>query len=42
MPVSQVAYELGYQDPAYFARFFKKQIGETASDFRQNQKRDSN
>ncbi|WP_394144008.1 4-hydroxyphenylacetate catabolism regulatory protein HpaA [Vibrio atypicus] len=42
MPVSQVAYELGYQDPAYFARFFKKQVGETASDFRQNQKRDSN
>ncbi|ELV8717659.1 4-hydroxyphenylacetate catabolism regulatory protein HpaA [Vibrio vulnificus] len=41
MPVSQVAYELGYQDPAYFARFFKKQVGETASDFRINKKRDS-
>ncbi|NVD08737.1 4-hydroxyphenylacetate catabolism regulatory protein HpaA [Vibrio sp. JPW-9-11-11] len=41
MPVSQVAYELGYQDPAYFARFFKKQQGETASDFRINQKRES-
>lgn len=41
IPVSQVAYELGYQDPAYFARFFKKQVGETASDFRLNKKRDN-
>lgn len=41
MPVSLVAYELGYQDPAYFARFFKKQTGETASDFRMNKKRDN-
>ncbi|UPQ90282.1 4-hydroxyphenylacetate catabolism regulatory protein HpaA [Vibrio sinaloensis] len=41
IPVSQVAYELGYQDPAYFARFFKKQIGQTASDFRLAPKRES-
>ncbi|WP_295890459.1 4-hydroxyphenylacetate catabolism regulatory protein HpaA [uncultured Vibrio sp.] len=32
--VQEVAYELGYQDPAYFARFFKKNAGETASEFR--------
>ncbi|MGF1909457.1 4-hydroxyphenylacetate catabolism regulatory protein HpaA [Vibrio kasasachensis] len=41
MPVSKVAYELGYHDPAYFARFFKKQTGETASEFRERKKRDS-
>jgi AraC family 4-hydroxyphenylacetate 3-monooxygenase operon regulatory protein len=32
--VQEIAYELGYQDPAYFARFFKRNAGETASEFR--------
>lgn len=34
VPVSQLAYELGYQDPAYFCRHFKKQTGMTPSQFR--------
>lgn len=41
MSVQEVAFELGYQDPAYFARFFKKSEGETASNFRlKGQKRE--
>ncbi|GEM79673.1 4-hydroxyphenylacetate catabolism regulatory protein HpaA [Vibrio superstes] len=35
--VQEVAFELGYQDPAYFARFFKKNAGETASGFRERE-----
>lgn len=27
MPVSQLAFELGFEDPAYFCRFFKRQTG---------------
>ncbi|NOH31068.1 4-hydroxyphenylacetate catabolism regulatory protein HpaA [Vibrio mediterranei] len=37
MSVQEVAYELGYQDPAYFARFFKKNAGETATEFRERE-----
>ncbi|MCG9554774.1 4-hydroxyphenylacetate catabolism regulatory protein HpaA [Vibrio sp. Isolate31] len=37
MSVQEVAYELGFQDPAYFARFFKKNSGETASKFRKKE-----
>lgn len=33
-PVSQLAYELGFQDAAYFCRYFKKQTGLTPSAFR--------
>jgi AraC family transcriptional activator of pobA len=33
-PVVQIAYELGYQDPAYFCRIFKKRVGLTPSVFR--------
>ncbi len=33
-PVSQLAYELGFADPAYFCRFFKKNTGMTPSAFR--------
>jgi len=32
--VAQIAYALGFADPAYFARFFKARAGQTASDFR--------
>lgn len=32
--VAQIAYALGFADPAYFARFFKARTGQTASDFR--------
>ncbi|WP_051711371.1 4-hydroxyphenylacetate catabolism regulatory protein HpaA [Andreprevotia chitinilytica] len=33
-PVSQVAYELGYTDPAYFSRFFSREAGVSPRDFR--------
>jgi AraC family transcriptional activator of pobA len=33
-PVSQLAYELGFQDAAYFCRFFKKHSGVTPTEFR--------
>ena len=34
--VKQIASELGYDDPAYFARSFRRHVGTTASDFRRN------
>lgn len=34
--VKQIASELGYDDPAYFARSFRRHTGMTASDFRRN------
>ncbi|SEW52871.1 helix-turn-helix domain-containing protein [Chitinophaga arvensicola] len=34
LDIKEVAYELGYEDHAYFSRFFKKQVGLTASEFR--------
>jgi AraC-like DNA-binding protein len=33
-PVSQLPYELGFSDPAYFCRFFKKLTGRAPSSFR--------
>lgn len=33
-PVSHIAYELGFQDPAYFCRVFKRHVGVTPSAFR--------
>ena len=35
--VSSIAYELGFQDPAYFSRLFKKSIGMTPKEFRRRQ-----
>lgn len=32
--VSEIAHDLGFSDPAYFARFFKQRTGATASRFR--------
>ncbi|WP_145985783.1 helix-turn-helix domain-containing protein [Aquitalea magnusonii] len=32
--ISQLAYELGFSDPAYFCRFFKKQVGMAPGTFR--------
>jgi AraC family transcriptional activator of pobA len=32
--VSMIAYELGFKDPAYFSRFFKRRCGQTPGDFR--------
>lgn len=34
MDVKQIAFELGYDDPVYFSRFFKRRAGKTASEFR--------
>ncbi len=34
LDVKQIAYELGYEDHAYFSRFFKKNTGLTALEFR--------
>lgn len=36
--VSQVAFNLGYEDASYFTRFFKKHIGLSPEIFRQNSK----
>ncbi len=33
-PVSTIAFDLGFSDPAYFSRFFKKQIDQTPRQFR--------
>ena len=33
-PVSSLAYELGFDDPAYFWRFFKRRTGMTPREFR--------
>ncbi len=32
--IAAIAYELGFQDPAYFSRLFKKQVGMTPKEFR--------
>lgn len=34
MPIAQVAYFLGFEDPAYFSRFFTQRIGVSPRDFR--------
>tara|TARA_R110002073_G_scaffold159477_5_gene314804 strand:- start:4944 stop:5714 length:771 start_codon:yes stop_codon:yes gene_type:complete len=34
MPICAICYELGFNDPAYFSRFFKKNTGLSASIFR--------
>lgn len=36
--IATIAYELGYQDPAYFSRAFKRQTGATPSQFRERPK----
>jgi AraC family transcriptional activator of pobA len=35
--VSQVADALGFEDPSYFTRYFKKYVGQTPEAFRQHQ-----
>lgn len=35
--IATIAYELGFQDPAYFSRLFKKRHGLTPKDFRASQ-----
>jgi AraC family transcriptional activator of pobA len=38
-PVSTLAYELGFDDPAYFWRFFRRRMGMTPTEFRQAARR---
>ena len=33
--VKEIAYELGYEDPTYFSRLFKKTVGKTPGEFRE-------
>lgn len=35
--IASIAYELGFQDPAYFSRLFKKLVGVSPKEFRQQQ-----
>ena len=35
VPVSEISYQLGFADPAYFSRFFTKRTGTPPSQFRQ-------
>jgi AraC family transcriptional activator of pobA len=35
--IASISYELGFQDPAYFSRLFKKRMGQTPKDFRRPQ-----
>jgi len=39
MSGKEIAYELGFDDPAYFSRFFKKYTGITLKEFRDNSKK---
>lgn len=36
--INQIAYQLGYDDPSYFIRFFKRHTGYSPNVFRQNRK----
>lgn len=38
MMIKEIAYELGYDDPSYFVKFFKRQTGYLPSDFREMEK----
>ncbi|WP_281989272.1 helix-turn-helix domain-containing protein [Aquimarina aggregata] len=35
MPVSEIAYGVGFNDPLYFTRIFKKKIGGSPTEYRQ-------
>lgn len=37
-PTSEIAYELGFDEPAHFSRFFKKMAGKSPSDFKKEVK----
>jgi len=33
LSIQEIAFQLGYNDPSYFTRLFKKKVGVTPSDF---------
>jgi len=35
MTISQISDQLGFSEPAYFSRFFKRMTGQSPKDFRQ-------
>jgi AraC family transcriptional activator of pobA len=35
-PISRLAFELGFVDPAYFCRFFKRRVGRSPRDYRRS------
>ncbi|WP_417684135.1 helix-turn-helix domain-containing protein [Roseibium sp.] len=37
LSISQISYDLGYEDPAYFSRVFRKEVGESPQEFRSSQ-----
>jgi AraC family transcriptional activator of pobA len=37
-PIKEIAYQLGFQEPTHFSRFFKKQTGFTPSTFRRTRR----
>lgn len=37
-PITEISYQLGFKDPAYFARFFRRNAGATASEYREKMK----
>lgn len=39
MPISQIAFRLGFADPAYFTRFFKRETGQNPGAFRRSRHR---
>lgn len=40
-PISSIAYEVGFSDPAYFTRFFTKWVGLSPSEFRNRRQQNS-
>ena len=36
MPVTEIAHALGYEDPAYFSKFFARSVGEPPSAYRES------
>lgn len=37
-PITEISYQLGFKDPAYFARFFRRNAGATAGQYRTSKK----